>query len=116
MERRTHRDMMRWDASAPLPCATPAEFFARYLAHGTGATCWPTSTALHALLGALRLGDGCLGDNLLGALPGRLGRRALIGRRGGRFHRSRLVGGLEALGAIPQGVDGSTVDLRVAAA
>ena len=39
-------------ASAPLPCATPDEFFARYLAHGTGATCWPSSVALHALLRA----------------------------------------------------------------
>ncbi len=46
------RIVLATDASAPLPCATPAEFFARYLAHGTGATCWPTSTALHALLGA----------------------------------------------------------------
>jgi N-hydroxyarylamine O-acetyltransferase len=36
--------------AAALPCATPEEFFARYLAHGTGATCWPSSTALHALL------------------------------------------------------------------
>lgn len=38
--------------AAPLPCATPEEFFARYLAHGTGATCWPSSVALHALLRA----------------------------------------------------------------
>lgn len=37
---------------APLPCATPEEFFAHYLSHGTGATCWPSSTALHALLHA----------------------------------------------------------------
>jgi N-hydroxyarylamine O-acetyltransferase len=37
-------------AATSLPCATPAEFFARYLAHGTGATCWPSSIALHALL------------------------------------------------------------------
>lgn len=36
--------------AAALPCATPEEFFARHFAHGTGATCWPSSTALHALL------------------------------------------------------------------
>ena len=38
--------------AAALPCATPEEFFARYFAHGTGATCWPSSAALHALLRA----------------------------------------------------------------
>ncbi len=37
-------------SGVPLPCATPEELFARYLAHGTGATCWPSSTAFHALL------------------------------------------------------------------
>lgn len=37
---------------APLPCRTPREFFAGYLAHGTGATCWPSSAAFHALLRA----------------------------------------------------------------
>ena len=38
------------DHAAPLPCTTPEEFFARYFAHGTGATCWPSTVALHALL------------------------------------------------------------------
>ena len=40
------------DRSAPLPCATPVEFFSRYLSDGTGATCWATSIALHAFLSA----------------------------------------------------------------
>ncbi len=38
--------------AAALPCGTPEEFFARYFAHGTGATCWPSSAALHAFLRA----------------------------------------------------------------
>ena len=38
--------------AATLPCATPGEFFSCYFAHGTGATCWPSSIALHALLSA----------------------------------------------------------------
>jgi arylamine N-acetyltransferase len=37
----------------PLPGAYPEEFFADYLAHGTGGTCWSSSGALQALLVAL---------------------------------------------------------------
>ncbi|MGH2713162.1 MAG: arylamine N-acetyltransferase [Thermoleophilaceae bacterium] len=37
---------------APLAGAEPAEFFANFLAHGTGGTCWPSSGALHDLLAA----------------------------------------------------------------
>jgi N-hydroxyarylamine O-acetyltransferase len=38
---------------APLPNGRPEDFFARYLRHGTGGTCWPSSGALFALLDAL---------------------------------------------------------------
>jgi N-hydroxyarylamine O-acetyltransferase len=34
----------------PFPNGTPQAFFALYLKHGTGGTCWPSSNALHALL------------------------------------------------------------------
>jgi N-hydroxyarylamine O-acetyltransferase len=35
---------------APLPGGTAEDFFASWLAHGTGGTCWPTSNALYVLL------------------------------------------------------------------
>jgi N-hydroxyarylamine O-acetyltransferase len=37
----------------PLPGDTPADFFAAWLEHGTGGTCWAGNGALHALLVAL---------------------------------------------------------------
>ena len=36
--------------STTLPGTDPHDFFDAWLAHGTGATCWPGSIALHALL------------------------------------------------------------------
>jgi arylamine N-acetyltransferase len=36
--------------AAELPGMHAEDFFTAWLAHGTGATCWPGSTALHALL------------------------------------------------------------------
>ncbi len=54
----------------PLPGDQPAEFFAAWLRHGTGGTCWPSSRALHALLVALgfhaRLASAAMFDNLFG--------------------------------------------------
>ena len=37
----------------PLPGSTAESFFAEWLEHGTGGTCWSGNGALHALLGAL---------------------------------------------------------------
>jgi arylamine N-acetyltransferase len=41
------------DQTVPLPGGDPAEFFEYWLAHGTGATCWPTSGGMYALLHSL---------------------------------------------------------------
>ncbi len=38
---------------APLPGSRAEEFFEHWLAHGCGGTCWPSSNALFALLGAI---------------------------------------------------------------
>ena len=38
---------------APIPNGRPEAFFASYLRHGTGGTCWPSAAGLHALLVAL---------------------------------------------------------------
>ena len=38
--------------AAPLPGGRAADFFERWLEHGTGGTCWPSSNALFALLEA----------------------------------------------------------------
>jgi len=35
-----------------LPGGRPEDFFSAFLEHGAGGTCWPSSNALHALLGA----------------------------------------------------------------
>jgi N-hydroxyarylamine O-acetyltransferase len=40
-------------ADGPLPGATAEEFWTRWLAHGTGGTCWASSGALGGLLAAL---------------------------------------------------------------
>ena len=49
-------------AAGPLPGATAEDFFAQWLTHGTGGTCWSGSIALHALLTSLgfaaRFGSG----------------------------------------------------------
>jgi N-hydroxyarylamine O-acetyltransferase len=39
--------------SGPLPGSTTEDFFAAWLEHGTGGTCWAGNGALHDLLGAL---------------------------------------------------------------
>ncbi len=37
----------------PLPGDTAEDFFAAWLDHGTGGTCWPSANALHALVTSL---------------------------------------------------------------
>lgn len=44
---------LREGYTAPLPGTHAVDFFAHWLAHGTGGTCWSSSNALHMLLGAL---------------------------------------------------------------
>ncbi|MHC4302981.1 MAG: arylamine N-acetyltransferase [Planctomycetota bacterium] len=41
------------DRTTPVTGGDPTEFFANWLAHGTGGTCWPTSGAMYALLKSL---------------------------------------------------------------
>ena len=41
------------DRTTPVTGGDPTEFFANWLAHGTGGTCWPTSGAMYALLRSL---------------------------------------------------------------
>ena len=41
------------DDPGPFPGDTPADFFAAWLRHGAGGTCWAGNGALHALLDAL---------------------------------------------------------------
>ncbi len=54
----------------PLPGGEPEDFFASYLDHGTGGTCWPSSAALHALLASLgfdaRRGSAAMHDVVAG--------------------------------------------------
>jgi N-hydroxyarylamine O-acetyltransferase len=56
--------------AAPLPNGEPEAFFATYLTHGTGGTCWPSSGAMHALLCTLgfdaRRGSAAMRDDLSG--------------------------------------------------
>jgi N-hydroxyarylamine O-acetyltransferase len=59
-------------SDAPFPNGEPEAFFASYLRHGTGGTCWPSSGALHALLDALgfdaRRGSAAMRDDLSGPI------------------------------------------------
>ncbi len=41
------------DQTTPLPGGEPEDFFASWLAHGTGGTCWPANGALYALVHSL---------------------------------------------------------------
>jgi len=41
------------DRSGPLPGSTSEDFFASWLEHGTGGTCWSGNSALHDLVAAL---------------------------------------------------------------
>ncbi len=54
-------------ATGPIPNGPPEAFFASYLEHGAGGTCWPSSGALFALLDALgfdaRRGSAAMGDD-----------------------------------------------------
>jgi len=56
----------------PIPNGPPEAFFASYLRHGTGETCWPSSGALFALLTTLgfdaRRGSGAMRDDLSGPI------------------------------------------------
>lgn len=58
--------------SDPFPNAEPEGFFANYLRHGTGGTCWPSSNALHALLVAVgfdaRRGSAAMRDDVSGPI------------------------------------------------
>ena len=54
--------------ATPIPNGNPEAFFASWLEHGTGGTCWPSTLALHALLEALgfdvRIGSAAMRDDL----------------------------------------------------
>lgn len=56
--------------ATPFPNGEPEAFFASYLRHGTGGTCWPSSGAMHALLCTLgfdaRRGSAAMRDDLSG--------------------------------------------------
>ncbi|MGZ4677840.1 MAG: arylamine N-acetyltransferase, partial [Acidimicrobiia bacterium] len=56
--------------TAPFRNDLPEDFFALFLAHGAGGTCWPSSRALAALLRSLgfelTLGSAAMGDELFG--------------------------------------------------
>ena len=59
-------------SAAPFPNGPPEVFFASWLAHGTGGTCWPSTGGLHALLVSLgfdaRRGSAAMFDNLSGPI------------------------------------------------
>jgi arylamine N-acetyltransferase len=46
------RISMARSQTEPLPGRRPDDFFAAFLEHGTGGTCWPSSNGLHALVSA----------------------------------------------------------------
>ncbi|HEY1739866.1 MAG TPA: arylamine N-acetyltransferase [Acidimicrobiia bacterium] len=54
--------------ATPIPNCDPDAFFASWLEHGTGGTCWPSTLALHALLVVLgfdvRIGSAAMRDDL----------------------------------------------------
>ena len=56
--------------TTPFRNDTPQPFFALFLAHGCGGTCWPSSRALGALLHSVgfdvRLGSASMGDEVMG--------------------------------------------------
>jgi arylamine N-acetyltransferase len=53
--------------SAPLPGATPQDFFEAWLKFGTGGTCWPGAGALHDLLTALGFDAVCAIGTMMAA-------------------------------------------------
>jgi N-hydroxyarylamine O-acetyltransferase len=58
--------------TTPFRNDTPGPFFALFLAHGCGGTCWPSSRALGALLRSVgfdvRLGSAAMADDLAGPI------------------------------------------------
>jgi N-hydroxyarylamine O-acetyltransferase len=56
--------------TAPFRNDLPEDFFALFLAHGTGGTCWPSTRALAALLRSIgfdvRLGSASMADDVAG--------------------------------------------------
>jgi N-hydroxyarylamine O-acetyltransferase len=58
------------DGTTPFRNDTPEPFFALFLEHGTGGTCWPSTRALAALLRTLdfdvRLGSAAMADDFAG--------------------------------------------------
>lgn len=58
--------------TTPFRNEGPAEFFALWLEHGCGGTCWPSSRALGALLASLgfevRLGSAAMADDVVGRI------------------------------------------------
>jgi len=58
--------------TTPFRNETPEPFFALFLAHGTGGTCWPSSRALGALLRTVgfdvRLGSASMADDVAGRI------------------------------------------------
>jgi arylamine N-acetyltransferase len=60
------------ESADPIPNGPPEAFFASYLQHGAGGTCWPSSGALYALLVTLgfdaRRGSGAMRDDLSGPI------------------------------------------------
>lgn len=57
------------DLPGPLPISTPAEFFAEFLAHGTGGTCWSHSIGLYGLLDSLGFDVRGAAGSMLGLTP-----------------------------------------------
>jgi N-hydroxyarylamine O-acetyltransferase len=77
------------DPSGELPGGDATAFFESFLAHGTGGTCWSTSTALHALLSSLGFpARRAAGTMMMGndPPPARLTHGTVLVRAGGRDH------------------------------
>lgn len=56
---------LRANESGPLPGEAAEDFFANFLAHGTGATCWPSARAMFALLHSLGFDARRVGGSML---------------------------------------------------
>jgi N-hydroxyarylamine O-acetyltransferase len=67
--KRTH---LASGSTEPIPNGVPEAFFASYLGHGTGGTCWPSSGGLYALLTALgfnaRRGSATMREEIYGRI------------------------------------------------
>jgi arylamine N-acetyltransferase len=68
------------EGRGPMPGDDPSIFFRDFLAHGTGGTCWASSSALHALLRALGFeAQRAAGAMMLGGGPPTEDRRGTHG-------------------------------------